>query len=483
MIIKDEVLKFFTFEGYFRTFADYRNNFDLNSFYIINPNTENEKVVGASKHLPTISELKNGSDSSSTVSYTTRLRLSPNITVGEYLRAVATIDIFDNELFGDDKTARLYAKEAYFEGKSPIGLFKIGRMATHWGLGINRNDGKGKFSFYGNYIDQFQYEIKDLIMSMPDLSFKLAYEVKQSGIGNNKFTNLNYNLADTYDIEDNDDYVGFTFYVLNQTSYETFEKKMLEDENVFNYGIYAGMYHKDKYTEIFTQNTGNTSNYSYENYFLDYYVFDAFAEFYKGRAFSLKTEFVYSFGDNEKGNSFNNWGGVIESKFNFLMNTLGIGLDLGISSSDDSNDYDPYKTLGKEIKTQRNNFVFNKDYDIDLIFFKQIYDNTGLYFIKPHVSWIATDDISLKLQSVTSMALNEKTTYGRNNYLGTEFDFFIEYLNKDGLNFGIRSGLFLPGNGLDWLGIDGKRGGSGADYKDYDASLAYSTQFFMIMKF
>jgi hypothetical protein len=258
-----------------------------------------------------------------------------------------------------------------------------------------------------------------------------------------------------------------------------------------NYGLYAGMYWQDKVTTVITPKTdenGNTINenvslISYESSSLDYYTLDAFFEFYFKNDFNIKAEVAYIVGTNENDDSFNQWGIAFQSNVNFLMNTLVAGVDFGIASADTSSDSDPYKTIGQKIDYKKDNFTFNPDYDIDLIFFKEINFISNLYYIRPHISWLATENISLNLWSVTSIAFNEEQTYGRDTYLGTELDTSIEYLNKDGLNFGIRGGIFIPGAGMDWLGTDGERGGAVTELKDSIADLAFTIQAFLVMKF
>ncbi len=479
--ISDEILKYISLEGYLRLGANLRGNYDLNSFYLRDANTKNEKVVGSSKHLPTIKELKKKSSSQSTVSYSTRFRLSPNIIVGEYLRAVTTIDVFDNTLFGN-KADVIIAKEAYFEGKTPFGIFRIGRITTDWGLGIYRNSGKGKFSNYGDYIDQIQYEVGNFFSVMPYLSVKLAYEVKDSGPNSNDI--YGKQTAPAYDMEDRDDYVGFSLYVENKLKGQALRNLLQTGKNHINYGLYLGKYWKNKDIKVKKDPNKKDSSYTYDSYDLDYYVINAYMEFYYNTIFDVKAEFVNILGSNEKDKFFYQWGLLLQSNVHLLMNTLSLGFDLGLASHDTSDESNPYyKMKSGAIKVQRNNYTFNPDFDVDLMFFKEIYDLSGLYYIKPHLSWLATENISISLWSVTAFAFNKNNTYGRNTYLGTEIDTSIEYLNRDGLNFGIRSGLYIPGDGMDWLGeSNAQRGGTGEE-KDQLAELAYTIQAFLILKF
>jgi len=478
--VNDEILKYISIEGYFRTGMNYRNNYDLNSFSL----TNNDSVVGSSKHKPTIDEFKEGKSSSrSTVSYNTRFRFSPNIVVGEYLRAVATIDIFDNKLYGDNTESLLFAKEAYFEGTTPLGKFYVGRMATDWGLGMYRNSGKGKFSNYGTYIDQVQFEVRDVLSFIPFLSFKLAYEVKDSSA---KDTNLySDSQSINYDIEDEDDYVGFSLYIQSKIDGEELDAYLLENSMRLNYGLFLARSWKNKTTTINLNKTDeNSSKLSYEDSSLDYYTVDAFFEFYHKKDFTVKGEVIYLFGENEENKSFSQWGAALKTNAHFLMNTLSIGLDAGIASGESSDDRDAY-TINAS-KSKMNDFTFNLDFDVDLIFFKEIHSLSSLYYIRPHVKWLATKNISLELWAITSMALNESQTYGRDKYLGTEIDMSLEYLNRDGLNFGLRTGVYVPGKGMDYLGTDGKRTStSSADdlTSDFAAELAYTIQLFLIMKF
>ena len=478
--LKNEVIRFSLMEGYFRTTAFYRNNFDLDSYY-----KEGEKTFGSSRHKPTIKEIKDKRIDLSTVSYNLRFRLSPSIQVGEYLKAITTFDIFDNTLWGTDSSL-LKAKEGYLVAKSPFGLFKFGRMATNWGMGIFRNDGKGKFANFGTYVDQAYFEKEMPIAFLKHFKFAAAYEVNNSSISANN--NINY------DLEDSDDTTSYSLYLSDNMTGELLDEYLDLGKTRFNWSFIFNYTSRDMKTSYNLDTATNSYSTSFDIYPESYYTFDLASSLFVGNRFKLKTELMFKMGDytakdpeddtKTKKECFKQLLFVAEDEYVVYQKTVGFGLDFGLSYSKDSqkNIDDPYNILNKNY--DRGNLSFSRDYDIDLIFFKEISRENNVYFLKPHFKWRINQEFALDLWNVTTLALDKDKTFGKDLYLGTEFDLRIQYLNRDGLNFGIMTGLYLPGKGMDWLGKnkerDSKDTGKNADYA---AHYATTIQAFMILKF
>lgn len=138
-------------EGYYRTRAVSLTNLAHEPRRVI---TALPGMVGTELVLP---------DIRSTSYVTQRLRLSPTVKVSTIAKLFFEINAFDDVLFGDNNaisTAPLFAvngsnqnflggKEqgsvnftrAWVEFQVPVGIMRVGRMPSHWGMGILANGG------------------------------------------------------------------------------------------------------------------------------------------------------------------------------------------------------------------------------------------------------------------------------------------------------------------------------------------------------
>ncbi|MBN2695385.1 hypothetical protein JXR93_12055 [bacterium] len=476
LLFKKETTKYLSFDGYFRFQYFYRDNFDLNAW---NRDVNSGQIYGSSQYLPTLNEVHKGKPlDDSVISYNTRFRFSPILNVGEYVQSIFTLDVFDNSLFGTDvKGDKLAVKEGYAILKTPFGKVKLGRVATNWGLGIFRNDGKSTQANYGSYIDQLYFETNPIEVLLPNFKASLSYEVSESFPGQNP---SNYSSSLNYDREDLDDKTEWVLTLRDEMDSEKRDEYLKSGKNLFEWGIFASYGSRDNIYQTVDPSTSEAiDNYNSDDY--SAYTLDAFLSFYSGRFFSIKSELVWITGD-DNGSSFNKWGGAIETNLSFLANTLKFGIDAGVASGDE--DYDTYNTVFNGSALPSGNFRFAPDYQVDLIFLKQIGILTDLFYVKPHVTYNIHPTITLDFWSVYTQALKNEATFGRDPYLGLEFDLQVQYVTSDGINFGIAAGLFIPGAGMDWLGSNKERNGDDSeDNKDFSAEIAYSLSSFLIIKF
>ncbi len=476
-LFQKESAKYLSFDGYFRFQYFYRDNFDLNAW---NKDAISGKIYGSSQYLPTLNEIQKGKTlDESTISYNTRFRFSPILNIGEYVQSVFTLDVFDNTLFGTDvKGDKLAVKEGYASLKTPFGKVKIGRVATNWGLGIFRNDGKSTQANYGTYIDQLYFETNPIEVLLPNFKASLSYEVSGSFPGQNPSS---YSSSLNYNREDLDDKTEWVLTVKDEMDSDKRDEFLKKGDNLFEWGLFASYSSRDNIYQTLNTSTGEAvDNYNSDDY--SAYTLDAFLSFYVGRFFSIKSEFVWITGD-ENGDSFNKWGGVIETNLSFLANTLKFGIDGGVASGDD--DYDVYNPVFNGTSLSSGNFRFAPDYQVDLIFLRQIGILTDLFYVKPHITYNIHPTITLDFWGVYTQALKEKATFGRDTHLGLEFDLQVQYVTSDGINFGIATGIFIPGKGMDWLGSNKERDSdtTSDDNKDFEAKTAYSISSFLIIKF
>lgn len=90
-----------------------------------------------------------------------RLRLEPKVFVNENISASIQADALDDQIWGAnpgnvlsqstaDRNANLIIKRAYGEVKTTFGVFRAGRMGSHWGKGLLSNDGDGFRNEFGD---------------------------------------------------------------------------------------------------------------------------------------------------------------------------------------------------------------------------------------------------------------------------------------------------------------------------------------------
>ena len=174
-----------------------------------------------------------------------RLRLEPNLKVNDWLAVHGIFDVLDNVLFGTSERRQLTihqpvvgtltlpagagsfyqvggnagengslnVRAAWGEILSPIGLFKIGRQPSHWGLGIFQHDGRDRDSDFGDMVDRIlyisQFELTQGAMSaglLWDIPFEIKEDPRISGfndtiLNNGRDTNQ-YALFLLYDADD-----------------------------------------------------------------------------------------------------------------------------------------------------------------------------------------------------------------------------------------------------------------------------------------
>jgi len=113
-----------------------------------------------------------GEEAKRTLAYVTqRLRLQPEIGYGEWATLHVTADCLDNLIWGDNaglsstalfasepsqtgllgaEMPYVYVRHAWLESVLPIGVLRVGRMPSDWGLGLLSDDGEGFDDDFGD---------------------------------------------------------------------------------------------------------------------------------------------------------------------------------------------------------------------------------------------------------------------------------------------------------------------------------------------
>src|SRR5687768_6238700 len=204
-------LNFLEFDGYFRFRYDLFNKLDLNTYYFnaednleFGPFTPNfapptpacntdqgMRVFDANGHnrMASAPSCANGAGPSSTLgSANMRLRLEPVFNVYEDIKIKMQMDILDNLILGstpdgfptnpispllafsqtqiapsdgvNSLTDSIRVKRVWAEIMTPLGQLRVGRMPSHFGMGLLANQGGGLDSDFGDTNDRVLFATK-----------------------------------------------------------------------------------------------------------------------------------------------------------------------------------------------------------------------------------------------------------------------------------------------------------------------------------
>jgi uncharacterized protein (TIGR04551 family) len=154
------------------------------------------------------------------------------------------------------------------------------------------------------------------------------------------------------------------------------------------------------------------------------------------------------------------WGGVARVSTTALEKKLGYGIEFGAASGDESDavpqgntHYSAVPALSGNDRTI-NRFVFDPDYKIDMIMFRELLGAvSNAFYGRPWLSYELTSSITFRAQNVTAAALRPVSTPGNSAMWGLEFDTDLAYAGN-GFHAGIAYGMFLPLGAMNHPGRD-----------------------------
>lgn len=521
-------LNFFEVNGYFRTRADLFYKFDLgvgedpsgHGIFPIDPqNPKRRTVAGANM----------------------RLRIDPTLNVSEEVRVRAQVDVFDNLVFGstpragfsggignerypwtfgapgqevprfgwNSVTDSIAVKRAWAEVRTPIGELRFGRMAEHFGLGMNWNDGNCLDCDHGNTVDRFLFAVKiaDHVIA-PALDF-----VSEGPTSANPYTD--FPTAQPFDRTQADDARQWVISILRRDTDDEIRKLRIAGRDTFiNYGLHLS-YRTQSWDApglaIPGGGNGNAGGGSVQagagmvgpDAFIPRDAWSLtpdvwFRLLYK--KYRLELEFATVHGkigsrtfepgpegraaDQNQSLTLAQYGAVIQNEFKLLDDRLSLGLELGYASGDSSPGFgnfpgrgdpnspdSPFPQRGDWEGAQFNcfraacldktidNFRFNRDYRMDLILFREIIGGvTDAVYVRPSVRYDITQGLDVNLALIYSQVADIGTTPTRNRPLGFEIDAGVNYVSDDGFVASLAYGVLFPFSGLD--GLDKVTGGA-----------------------
>ena len=485
-----------------------------------------------------------------------RFRYQPTLHLAENVRVRATIDMLDNLVLGSTPDGlhrrndvpmlafsggqappesmrnsvqdSLRVKHAWGEWKTPLGLLRVGRQPSHWGMGILANGGGCEDCDFGDTNDRIMFVTRGL-----GTYIAFGYDIVASGATT---ASVSQPAGQPRDLDDADDTTQYILALFRrplspaEKQQRDYDLKRLR-RPVLDFGLY-GVFRDQELTTEATQmdnegtrgripdveqarpNDGgvaspegpNSPHYTLFTRNVEAYIPDAWAKFQwhpkRGHELTIEAEaaaIIGSIGDAAPDPQLGAptkrdvmmWGGALKS--DYRMDNLRLGLELGAASGGEVlafgiHDGFAVPTAGDADIT---NFRFDRDYQVDLILFREIIGAvTNAMYVKPTLEY----DILRSVRSVLGLQLDviyaralkaERSSAG--NYIGTpsgeadygvEFDTSLFFREQDRFSLQLAYGLFIP---MDAFKLPADR--NAREGKDRDAANAQTIQGRLVLKF
>ncbi|KFE63056.1 TIGR04551 family protein [Hyalangium minutum] len=474
-------LELFTLDGYFRVRPNLFYKFDLGK--------------GRDTSLfPTRSETENTQAGANM-----RVRLEPTFNVSEEVRLKMQVDLLDNFLFGStpdltldggrnifgifsesqDSSASavtalrdsIVVKRAYGEVSTPVGILRFGRMGSHWGLGMLRNDGNCLDCDFGDTVDRIQFVTEPFsgFYVTPMIDFNDEGATSQQVTGDAQRESFDYSNAD--------DSHSYVIAIARRDTDQQAKDKLENNQGVLNYGLHF-TYRTQRWEE-----ENNTATLTFVPRDATLYVPDLWLR-YEERMFRIEVELAATYGSinnraltlGDASNPSQNqslrvlqFGGVAQGEYKMLNGDLHLGLELGFASGDKASGFGYFQRSrtvnpnGRDVGLPQyqcgvggcsdnaiRNFRFNRAYRVDNILWRELIGGlTDAVYVKPNVKYSLADGFDLFGSVVYSQALYAQSTPSTvNRSLGLEVDLGARYETEDGFVAGLNWGILFPMSGL-----------------------------------
>ncbi len=522
--------------GYFRFRGDFFHNGHLSTVIpgddksgtsgIDAPLTEN----AANNDDPDIAAQVGTEDAKVIASANIRFRYAPIIHVAESLRIHTTIDILDNIVLGSTPDfagngARpdvplsafvgsaappssgvngfrdgIRIKEAFAEFQ-PAFLLRVGRMKSHWGLGILANGGSDVDDDFGDYADRAM-----ILLKLYDVYITAAWDFVYSGAVSDDPTQ---NFGQPKDLGNADDVQQWVvaFFQRPLSEKEKAERLVATTEKfkpAFDWGVYGVFRQQDFDLDLGSFNlvNNNGGGPSFDQIGLvprDAWAFipDLWLRFEQHFDFhsSLRVELELAgiFGevgsvDNELNanlgkRTIQQFGGALEVEYSWRQ--LNVGIHTGFATGDSAEgfgvlDRNTLAEVDGSPNTDVTAFKFDRDYQVDLLLFREVIGTiTNTFYAKPYVSYdffdSPEDALGARLDLLVATALEPEATPGNASFLGFESDIRLFYHDKSGFMFDLEAGLLFPGAALNYRPVD--------NLNNREAEFAFTLQTRLTMSF
>lgn len=440
-----------------------------------------------------------------------RWRLEPTLNISEDVRVHAQIDLLDNLILGstpdggfglrapfsvlgtgqeppqNDKNwvkDSILVRRVYGEVNTPVGQFLFGRMGSQWGMGILHNSGNGVDSDYGDTVDRFMFVAKvadHYIVPMVDFVAEGPSSAQRRDL-----------MGQPFDQSQLDDATDYSLAVARRDTDLEVTRKLQAGQSILNYGAYF-TYRRQSTdaADFYRQNApyaDPAGNLGFLPRDASLYIPDVWVKF-QTKKLKLELELAGQFGSignaslaagdfvagEDQSVKLVQFGGAATGSYK-VLDALDIAVEVGFASGDDAAgmgnlpgrgatgpgsidgaQYCVTATCAARDNTI-NNFRFNRDYRVDLILWREIFDGvTDAFYLKPGVKYEITEGLGVWANVIYSRAIYGQSTpsshlvdgvlKGDEN-LGVEIDGGVRYDSGDGFMAGIAYGVLFPLGGL-----------------------------------
>lgn len=486
-------LELFTLDGYLRVRPTLFNKLDLGR-------PASLSLVPYSPRLPGRERTLSGADM--------RVRLDPTLNVSEEVRVKLQVDALDNlvlgstpdsawgastnvlDLFSESQTPpqagvnavkdSIVVRRAYGEVSTPLGILRFGRMGSHWGLGMLRNDGNCLDCDFGDTVDRVQFVAEPLpglyVAPMLDFNSEGPVSARLNGLG------------EARDLSNGDDAHSWVLAIARRDTEAQQRQKLDAGQSVFNYGLHltyrtqtaqALGYEQGDFPggggDVLDPEVGN-NEFGYVSRRATLWTPDVWVKFEK-KDFRLELEAAAHYGSYQQGLTDGTtgevqvlqYGAVAQGEYRFLKGQLKLGLEVGFASGDRDpgmGSLTPRGTtlnLAQDTDLRLRNFHFNRDYRVDMILWRELVGGiTDAVYAKPTLRYTVADGFELFGAAIYSQAVypesapaaSPTSNAGVSAPLGLELNAGARYETEDGFVAGLQYGILFPLDGLAWRDLN-----------------------------
>jgi uncharacterized protein (TIGR04551 family) len=468
-----------------------------------------------------------------------RLRLEPTINIDEGTGVHMQLDVYDNTVLGSTPAGErpgtysdtnrpplgafgdgqgpvvrgqnsdrdpIVVKRAWAEVALPIGLLKFGRMPNHWGMGIMNNAGgedpvHGTYNHdadYGDTVDRVSFSA---IVPGTRLRGQVASDWNITRLVSNQTSAGAGREGHPFDLDDGDDSNQWVFTISRMDSPTEFRDSLDRGELGLNYGLY--MAYKTQSWDIdlrdFTPG-GTLGATRYVPRGLKTYTPDVWGHAgYGPHSFELEAALEFGAIDRLDDQGLTGsvdvlkFGGVGRYSYRAFDDKLNAGVEVGVASGDQWDNNPQGNThisnanlIGGAGDNRLTQFIFDRDYQVDMILFRQLLGAvTNAAYLKPYLSYQATNSIVFRFANINSFAMRKVATPGNGGMYGVEFNADVGY-QSSGFYAGFAYGLLLPLAAMNHPADSASVSGPGFGYTTNntgDAGNAHSIQARLVLTF
>ena len=371
-------------------------------------------------------------------------------------------------------------KEAYAEWQ-PAFLLRVGRQASHWGLGLLANGGQERDDDFGDYTDRAL-----LLFKVFGVYVAGAWDYVYSGAVTDDPGDFFGQPQDLGSADDVNQFVVALFQKPMSAAEKAKRRVSLREppfKPAFDWGLYGVVRMQDL----------DLSGASYEAYRRDggqlssdvlqlvprkafavvpdlWFRFEKRFDFVSG--IRVELEALGLFGEIEnvsddsatatKARTIQQFGAALEVEIEYEQ--WGFGLDAGLASGDSATtNYASNAPVIADLDGNPNEeitaFRFDRNYKVDLLLFREMIGTvTNAFYIKPWASYDFFEGpesaLGFRLDLLYAQAMEAEGTPGREAFLGAEADLRLFYEELDRFNLDLEAGFLIPGDAFKYIAAD-----------------------------